>query len=265
LRELFDAWYTNKCKYHTSAQVSNERKRDMGEKISLSISERTVHGKKVRNLRADGITPGVVYGHGMEPMPIQADAGEVRRVVLQAGKHTPVHLTGAKRRIALIKDIEFDATKHGVVRHVSFHAVKADEPVHTEVPIHLLGVGESEAEKAGFVVLQAVDKAEIRALPADLPEALEVDITKLAGVGDRVTLGDIKLPHGVELVEHDTGRHDDDEEEEKPSITDLVVANVYEPAALEAANEAAAGESTDEEQVTVEGEETEESAETKES
>ena len=84
-------------------------------------------------------------------------------------------------------------------------------------------------------------------------------------MGDRVTLGDIKLPHGVELVEHDTGRHDDDEEEEKPSITDLVVANVYEPAALEAANEAAAGESTDEEQVTVEGEETEESAETKES
>src|ERR1044072_8054062 len=57
LRERFDAWYTNKCKYHTSAQVSNERKRDMGEKISLSISERTVHGKKFRNLRADGITP----------------------------------------------------------------------------------------------------------------------------------------------------------------------------------------------------------------
>lgn len=235
----------------------------MGEKISLSISERTVHGKKVRKLRADGITPGVVYGHGMEPMPIQADAGEMRRVVVQAGKHTPVHLTGAKKRIALIKDVEFDATRHGVVRHVSFHAVKADEPVHTEVPIHLLGVGESEAEKAGLVVLQALDKAEVRALPADLPEALEVDIAGLAAVGDRVTLGDITLPSGVELVEHDSGRHEEDEDEEKPSITDLVVANVYEPAALEAANEAAAGESADEEEVAVEGEESEE-AEAKE-
>ncbi len=262
--EHFDTWYSSKCKYHTSAQVSNERKREMGEKISLSISERTVHGKKVRSLRAKGITPGVVYGHGIEPMPIQADTGEVRRVVAQAGKHTPVHLTGAKRRIALIKDIEFDATKHGIVRHVSFHAVNADEPVHAEVPVHLLGIGESEAEKAGFVVLQAIDKAEVRALPADLPEALEADITTLATVGDRVTLGDIKLPSGVELVEHDTGRHDDDEEEEKPSITDLVVANVYEPAALEAANEAAAGEGINEEQVAVEGEQ-ETGAETKES
>ena len=227
----------------------------MGEKISLSISERTVHGKKVRNLRAEGIIPGVVYGHGMEPMPIQADAGELRRVVAQAGKHSPVHLTGAKRRIALIKDVESDPTRHGVVRHVSFHAVKADEPVTTEVPIHLLSVGESAAEKAGFVVLQAIDKAEIRALPADLPEALEVDIAHLAAVGDRVTLGDITLPSGVEFVEHDSGRHEEDEEEERPSITDLVVANVYEPAALEAANEAAGGESTDEEEVAVEGEE----------
>lgn len=223
----------------------------MGEKITLKIDERSVHGKKVKSLRQKGITPAVVYGHGMEPIAVQAEAGEVRRVVLAAGKHTPVNLTGVKRRIAMIKDIEFHPTKAGIIRHVSFHAVKADEPVNAEVPVHLVGVGESVAEKAGLVVLQAIDKVEVRALPMELPDAVEIDITALAEAGEKVTLSDAKLPSGVEFVEHDTGHHDD-EDEEKPSITDLVVASVYEPAALEAANDAAAGDATDESEVEAE-------------
>jgi large subunit ribosomal protein L25 len=223
----------------------------MGEKITLKLDERTVRGKKVKSLRQQGLTPAVVYGHGMEPIAVQAEAGEVRRVVLAAGKHTPVNLTGVKRRIAMIKDIEFHPTKAGIIRHVSFHAVKADEPVNAEVPVHLVGVGESVAEKSGLVVLQAIDKVEVRALPMELPDAVEIDITTLAEAGEKVTLSDAKLPSGVEFVEHDTGHHDD-EDEEKPSITDLVVASVYEPAALEAANDAAAGDATDESEVEAE-------------
>ncbi len=221
----------------------------MGDKISLKIDERTLQGKKVKALRKQGLTPGVVYGPGMEPMAIQADAGEVRKVVTTAGKHTPVNLTGSKRRIAMIKDVDFDPTKHGNIRHISFHAVKADEPVTTTVPIRLVGEGESEAEKAGLVVLQALDKIEIKALPMELPEALEVSIIDLKEAGDRVTVGDITMPAGVELVEHDDGKADEDEEEEKPKITDLMVASVWEPAALQAANEAAAGDATDESEV----------------
>lgn len=234
----------------------------MGEKISLKLDERKVHGKKVKSLRQQGITPGVVYGQGMEPLPVQAEAGEVRRVVATAGKHTPVNLTGAKRRIAMIKDVEWHPTKGGVIRHISLHAVKADEPVVAEVPVHLMGVGESVAEKAGLVVLQAIDRVQVKALPMDLPDAIEIDITGLAEAGDKVTLGDAKLPENVEFVEHDSGHHEDDEEE-KPTVANLVVANVYEPAALEAANDAAAGDATDESEVAAEGEEapTEEVAE----
>jgi len=225
----------------------------MGEKISLKIDERTAHGKKVKSLRAAGITPGVVYGHDMEPLAVQADAGEVRRVVAAAGKHTPVNLTGLKRRIAMIKDVEFHPTKAGVVRHISLHAVKANEPVIAEVPVHLIGVGESAAERAGLVVLQAIDKVEVRALPMELPEAIEINIVELSEAGQKVTLGDATLPAGVEFVEHDSGHHEDDDEE-KPTIADLVVASVYEPAALEAKNEAAAGDAVVDAEVPVEGE-----------
>lgn len=223
----------------------------MGEKISLKIDERKVHGKKVRKLRQHGITPGVVYGPGMDPVAIQADAGEVRRVVAAAGRHTPVMLSGAKRRIAMIKDVDYTSTKAGHVRHVSFHAVNADEPVVAEVPIHLTGMGESAAEKAGLIVLQAVEKIEVRALPMELPEALTIDITGLTDAGDKVTVADAVLPKGVELVERDSGRPED-EDEEKPELTDLVVASVYEPAALEAANDAAAGDAESEADVEAE-------------
>lgn len=229
----------------------------MGDKITLKIERREVHGKKVKGLRKQGLTPGVVYGAGIEPVAVQADSSEVIRVVREAGKHTPVMLSGAKKRVAMIKDIDYDATKHGVVRHVSFHAVDVNEPVLAKVPIVLTGEGESEAEKAGLVVLQALDEIEVKALPMELPEALEVSIVGLAQAGDRVTVGDITLPAGVELVEKDDGRRDeDDDEEEKPTILDLVIASVYEPGALQAANEAAAGdaETADAESVAVEGE-----------
>lgn len=225
----------------------------MGDKISLKIDERTAHGKKVKKLRLTGVTPGVVYGQGMDPIAVQAESSEVRRVVQAAGRHTMVSLTGVTKRIAMIKDVEYDKTKAGIVRHVSFHAVKADELVNAEVPVRLVGVGESPAERAGLMVLQAIDKIEVRALPSDLPEVIEIDISGLAAAGDRVTLGDAKLAKGVEFVERDSGRHEEgDEDEEKQTISDLVVANVYEPAALEAANEAQAGEAADESEVVAE-------------
>ena len=223
----------------------------MGEKITLNITKREVFGKKVRALRRQGITPGVVYGFGMEAMPIQAEAREVLRVYRAAGKHAPVQLAGSKRRIAMIKNVELNPIKSEIIRHISFHAVRTDERVVAEILIRLSDVGGSEAERAGLVVLQSLEKIEVKALPMDLPEALEVSISGLIKEGDRVTVGDIVLPAGVELIEHDDGREgtaDDD-----VTVKDLVIASVYEPGALAAANEAAAGEaeSADAEQVEV--------------
>lgn len=219
--------------------------REMGDKVSLKLDERIVHGKKVANLRKEGLVPAVVYGAGIDPISVQVEDGVFTKVYRQAGTHAPVHLTiGSKKKIAMIKDIDRDPIK-GSVRHVSFHAVNAKEPVVAEVPVRLVGEGESEAEKAGLVVLQALDKIEVKALPMDLPEALEVSILGLKEAGDKVTLGDATLPEGVEFVEHDSG-HGDEDESEKTHITDLMVASVWEPAALQAANEAAAGDAEDE-------------------
>lgn len=236
----------------------------MGDKVTLKVEERTVHGKKVAKLRREGLVPAVVYGPGMEPVSVQVAANVMEKAYLLAGKHHPVHLTiGSKRKIAMIKDIDHNPIKR-TINHVSFHAVKASDPVIAEVPITLIGEGESEAEKAGLIVLQALDKIEVKALPMDLPDAVEISIVELREPGEKVTLADAKLPEGVEFVEHDDGHHEEDEE--KPSITDLMVASVWEPAALQAQNEAAAGGAEAESEVESEhGEDTDQESQAEES
>lgn len=199
--------------------------------ISLKLDARTLSGKKLAGLRRDGLVPSVIYGAQDEPISTQSPVVETTKVAHAAGKHTPVHLTiDGKKRLAIIKSIDLDPVKR-TVRHIAFHAIKQNDVITTEVPIILIGEGESAAERAGLVVLQAIEHIQVKAKPADLPESIELSIIDLATTDDKLTVADIKLPEGVEF--------DDNEQD-----LDLVIANVYEPAALEAANEAAAGDAT---------------------
>ncbi len=200
--------------------------------ISLKLDERTAEGKQVKQIRAMGFVPSVVYGGNAKPVSTQSPFVETTKVVHAAGRHTPVNLVVAgKKQLAIIKAIDMDPVKHSV-RHVAFHTIKQNETITTQVPIVLTGLGESAAEKAGLVVLQAIEHIEVKARPANLPESLELSIAELASSDDKLTLADISLPEGVE--------YDDVEQD-----TSLVVANVYEPSALQAANEAAGGDAED--------------------
>lgn len=207
--------------------------------ISLKLTKREAHGKKVATLRRDGFVPSVVYGAHDEPVSTQSLDVETAKIVREAGKHTPIHLTiDGKKKLAMIKSIDLDPVKQRLT-HISFHAIKQNDVITAEAPIVLVGVGESAAEKAGLIVLQAIEMVEVKAKPADLPESLEISIAHLATDNDKILLSDITLPEGVEFADLEQD-------------LELVVANVYEPAALEAANEAAAGEAVDETQVEAE-------------
>jgi len=200
--------------------------------LSLTLNERTIQGKKVAQLRRSGVIPSVVYGGKAEPIVTQSPFIETSKLVQAAGQHTPVKLTiGSKQKLAMIKEIELDPVRRRV-RHVAFHAVKQNEKITTQVPIALVGVGESEAEKQGLIVLQALDLIEIKAVPAKLPESLSMTIASLATADDKLTIADIQLPDGVEFADLEQD-------------LDIVVANVYEPSALQAANDAAAGDAED--------------------
>ncbi len=198
------------------------------QQINLTAELRTVTGKQVRSLRADGVIPAVVYERGKESVSISIPSSEAQKVFLRAGKHNPINLSiGSDKRLAMIKDVDLEPVK-GRMRHIAFHAVKQDEKVTAEVPLVL--DGEVPAERVSLMVLRTLDRIEVEALPSKLPNEIKVDASKLVEVGDQVTLEDLKLPKDVEF----------------PMNTDLTqpIYIVEEPrsAAAEAAAEAEAAE-----------------------
>lgn len=212
--------------------------------ISLKLDPRTAEGKKLSKLRESGLVPSVVYGGKDQPLITQSKQIETVKVIHSVGRHTPVSLSiDGKKKLAIIKNIDIDPVKH-VIRHVAFHTIKQSDVITTEVPVILVGISESAAERAGLVILQAIERIEVKAKPADLPESIEIPVTNLETTDDKIAVGDIKLPEGVEFA---------DSEQD----LELVIANVYEPSALQAANEAAGGEAEPEteSEVPVEGEE----------
>ncbi|HET9411362.1 MAG TPA: 50S ribosomal protein L25 [Candidatus Saccharimonadales bacterium] len=209
----------------------------MGDKVVLTVEERSILGKKVKQLRKAGMVPGVMYGHDVAATAFMAPAILATKVWRTAGRHQPVELKlGGKTQLAMIKSADLDPVKHNL-RHLSLQVVSQNEKVDTQVPVKVRGEGETPAEKAGLVVLQALESVEIQALPADLPDFLEVDGEKLATEGDHLTVADISPVKGVDIATD-------------PSI---VVVSVYEPGALAAQNEAAAGEATGEPEESAEG------------
>lgn len=204
----------------------------MAEKITFKVNKREVTGKKAKALRAAGLVPGVVYGAKHAPINIEAENNALEKVIEQAGFSTPVNLEiDGKKYFTVIKNISRDTVKRNVA-NVEFQSISAKDPIDAEVEIVLVGQGESPAERAGLVVMQVLENIELRALPNDMPAELEVALDELKAVGDRITLADVKLPKGVEFTD-------------KEIDLTLAIANVYDPAQLEAQNEAAGGDAQD--------------------
>lgn len=201
--------------------------------VTLDLEKREVTGKAVKRLREQGLVPAVIHDHGKESVHVMVNYLTMLKVYQQAGKHHPVNLkAGGANYTALIKAVDFDPKKHQL-RHVVFNAVKADEKVDAEIPVHIKfdeGNDASPAERAGLVVLQQLEAVEVEALPKDLPDGLFFDGEKLVEVGDHATVADLVVPAGV-TIKTDPGHP---------------LATVFEPSALQAANDAAGGAADDE-------------------
>jgi len=185
----------------------------MSQDVQLQAETREGLGKKaVAALRGEGKVPAVVQEHGKDSVNILVNGAEILKAYKAVGKSQAVDLTvGSAKKLALIKEIEFVPLKPEV-QHVVFQALKANETVDAEVPVHV--VGEIPAENNRLVLLHALETLMVRALPKDLPESLEVSGASLVEIDDRLVISDIKLPAGVELVEVLANAEDDEKREE---------------------------------------------------
>src|SRR5437016_3287786 len=151
-----------------------------------------------RKLRADGLVPGILYGHGMEPLKLALDGRELYHVLhTGAGSNVLVDLqVGQYQHLAMPREIQRDHVR-GQFLHVDFLVVRRDEKITVDVPVHL--VGESHGVKEGGVVEHHLWDLRVECLPTDVPESIEADISAL-GIGDTLTVGQVKVPAGATIL-----------------------------------------------------------------
>jgi large subunit ribosomal protein L25 len=217
-----------------------------GERIKLSVRERESRGSaESRRLRRDGEIPGVLYGRGKQPHPICVEERELRRALTGgSGLHAILDVTLDVQKTAhasILKDYQVDPIR-GRVIHVDFQEVRLDQPIQAQVVVEL--VGDPQGVKEGGVLSQVQREINVEALPMEIPEHLEIDVSEMA-IGDTMRLAELPPREGVTYL--------DDPEE-------TVLATVTMPTRVEEPEEVVEGEELEEGAELPEGEEAPEGA-----
>ncbi|MEI7823525.1 MAG: 50S ribosomal protein L25 [Verrucomicrobiota bacterium] len=171
----------------------------MAKAIQLKAQPRsgagTVEAKKARHA---GLVPAVIYGrHLGKPQNLQLNAKELKAALGKtSGEHVLVDLeiAGGEKTLALIQDVQHHALKRHIM-HLDFHALRADEKMHTTVPVVVFGEA-SGVKNSGGIIEQLLRSIEVQCLPKDLPESIVIDVTPLE-IGDAIHIKDLPLPEGV--------------------------------------------------------------------
>jgi large subunit ribosomal protein L25 len=147
-------------------------------------------------LRADGKIPGVVYGHGLSPVSVAVEGRALRNALnTDAGLNAllTVKIEG-NDHLVMARDVQRDPVRHKVL-HVDFVIVRRDEVMTVDVPISLIGEAEAIHREDGLVA-QELFALTLQAIPANIPNVIEVDISELT-VGEAIRVSDLRLPSGV--------------------------------------------------------------------
>jgi len=177
-----------------------------GERVKLSVREREGRGTgDARRLRREGMIPGVLYGRGKSPHAICVEERELRRVLTgDHGLHAILDVTLDQQKTthaSILKDYQVHPVR-GYVTHIDLQEVRLDQPIQAQVVIEL--VGDPEGVKEGGVLSQVQREINVEALPLEIPERLELDVSGMA-IGDTLRLADLPPREGVTYLDDAEG------------------------------------------------------------
>lgn len=169
--------------------------------MKLDVRERERTGsRETARLRKQGLTPGVLYGRG-NPHAFTVPERELRRVLTgEHGLHAilDVALEGQKTTHAsILKDYQTDPIR-GKITHVDLQEVRLDQPIHASVAVTI--VGEAKGVKEGGVLAQPAREVHVEALPLEVPDGFELDVSGLA-IGDSLRISDLTAPANVKILD----------------------------------------------------------------
>jgi large subunit ribosomal protein L25 len=164
----------------------------------LAIEKRKILGKQIKKLRREGILPGNIFGKNIKSTSVQVLLKDFTPVYKDAGSTGLVDLELDGKIIpVLIQDLQTDYKNN--VLHANFYQVNLKEKVKSAIPLEIVGEPKAVTEKIGLL-MNILSEVEVEALPEDLPENIEVNVEHLAAVNDQITVADLKVPTGVEVL-----------------------------------------------------------------
>lgn len=172
--------------------------------MQLSAQTREKLGKSVKTLRAEGLIPAELYGHGLENIHLMVDGKEFRKVFKTAGENTVIELLVGKDKLnALVHGIQKNHLT-GVVDHIDFYQVRMDEVITTKIPVEFMGDAPAVKEQGGILNKTTIE-IEVTALPAELPHSMQVDLSVLKEINQSIYVKDLSVPKGVKIeIDPDT-------------------------------------------------------------
>lgn len=170
------------------------------EKYVLEAKKREVIGKQVKALRREGFLPAVIYGSGIEPMPLTLNTGEVRQTLDKIGANTLITLKiGKQEYLVLVRDTQREVIKRDLL-HIDFQAVSLEETIISTVPVMVIGEAPAVKEMNALLVT-GLDVLQIEAKAKDLPDTIRVDVSELVEIGDNIQVKDIFISGDVTILD----------------------------------------------------------------
>jgi len=166
------------------------KKNTASEKMILTATKRLVFGKKLRKLRYEGVIPGNIYGPDFKSAAVTVNYKEFLKTYRVAKETAVIFLKLDKEEVpVLIKKMQ----KHPVndfILHVDFRKIDLKQKVTTEVPVKTVGVSVAVTQKGGVLLIQ-MNKLQVEALPQDIPQTIEVDISTIKEIGHEIKVADL--------------------------------------------------------------------------
>ena len=159
----------------------------------LTGEKRNILGRKVKALRREGFIPANIFGKKVKSTAIQVLIKEFEKVYKETGTTGLIELLVEKGdpRPVLVQHVQLHPVT-GFPLHIDFRQVDLKEKVTATVPLEQKGESKAELDKKGLL-LWVMDEVEVEALPTDLPEHIEVDVTKLTEIGEEIKIKDLQV------------------------------------------------------------------------
>ena len=169
--------------------------------LNLSVNKREVTGKKVSELRSNGLTPIHMYGPEIESSPLQCDSKILDRVITDAGTNIPVTVIvdgGEQDNLCFIREVQYHPVTNKVL-HVDFMKVQVEKSVRAQVPISVIGTSPA-VRTMGGTLLQPLLTLTVEALPLDIPKTIILQAELLVDFETNFYVSDIEVDEGVNVI-----------------------------------------------------------------